>query len=387
MNELISKSLEIGDVHLLLGFPVQLMSKTEGRMVEWITDYTTCYGAPPTIGRLAHEFDTFVGVGCSDPLGDIYDRELTRKRNVFTRHYIVGIQDRLKAGEDPLPYMQTLMAQISGGGSDVTRYRTFDRSSYLRHPKTVPYGIQQLDDRTGGIAQGDLIYCIGRLNTGKTTMSLWVLSKWLLQGKRILMASNENRADDVINKIDAYLGGYNPLNKRTMKWTEDDINRLSTVSYMAKTMEGELFVSNRPVQDVKEIRSLIYSYRPDIVMIDGIYLMKGAVGDSHWEKITTVSRELKQIAQGEGCPIWGIHQASRQAVGKRIEVEHVAYADALAQDCDTLWALNPEEDGSIFVEAIKSRWGDGKWGFWLRFFWETMTCKVLDAKTAIEEDE
>lgn len=386
MNEIISKSLETGVIHLLLGFPPQLMSKTENRIVEWISSYTTRYGTPPSLSRLTGEFDTFVTTSSPDPILDIYERTLIRKRNIHTREYIVGIQDKLKAGEDPLPYMETLLTNISGGNGDITRYSTFDRSSYLRHPKTVPYGIEQIDAKTGGIAQGDLIYCIGRLGTGKTTMSLWVLTKWLMQGKKILMASNENRADDVVAKIDSYLGGFNPLNKRTMKWTEDDINRLSTVSYMAKKMEGEVFISNRPVSDVKEVRSLIYSYRPDIVMIDGIYLMKGASGDSHWEKITNISRELKQVAQGEGCPIWGIHQASRNAVGKRIEVEHVAYADALAQDCDTLWALNPEEDGSIFVEAIKSRWSDGRWGFFVQFFWDTMTCKVMDARFATEEE-
>lgn len=386
MNELINKSLELGDIHMLLGFPTPLMSKTETRIVEWVTDYTTRFGTPPTVDRLTTEFDTFLPVKSADPLGDIYERELIKKRNNFTRQYILGIQDKLKSGADPLPYMQELLTQIGGGRADVTRYSSFDRSSYLRHPKTVPYGIEQLDAKTGGIAQGDLIYCIGRLGTGKTTLSLWVLTKMLLQGKRILMASNENRADDVVAKIDSYLGGFNPLNKRTMRWTEDDKNRISTVSYMAKHMEGEVFISNRPVQDVKEVRSLIYSYRPDIVMIDGIYLMKGVAGDSHWEKITNISRELKQIAMGEGCPVWGIHQASRNAIGKRIEVEHVAYADALAQDCDTLWALNPEEDGSIFVEAIKSRFGDGKWGFFVKFFFDTMTCKILDAKTALEGD-
>jgi hypothetical protein len=52
MNELISKSLQTGEVHLLFGFPTQLMSKTEARIVEWIVSYTTRYGKPPTTLRL-----------------------------------------------------------------------------------------------------------------------------------------------------------------------------------------------------------------------------------------------------------------------------------------------------------------------------------------------
>lgn len=385
MNNLIAQSLNEEDVHLLFSFPKSLLSKSETATIDWIADYTTRYGKPPTVTRLMEQFETFVPITTTDPLGDIYDRTLTRKRNIFTRTYLIEVQEDLKKGADPLPYIENLLTNISGGRSDVTLYSAFDRSSYLRHPSSIPFGINALDERTGGVAKGDLIYAVGRLGTGKTTMSLWVLTKWLLQGKRILMASNENRADDVVNKIDSFLGGYNPINKRTMKWNDEDKSRLATVSYIAKNMDGEVYIPNRPVQDVKEVRSLVLAYKPDLVMIDGIYLMHGASGDSHWEKITSVSRELKKMADGEGIPIWGIHQASRNAIGKRIEVEHVAFADALAQDCDMLFGLNPEDDGSIYVEAVKSRWGEGRWGLFIKFFFDNMTVKVMDARTALEE--
>lgn len=385
MNSLISQSLNEGDVHLLFGFPKQLMSKFETRVVEWIVSYTTRYGKPPTIERVSEQFDTFVSVTTSDPIGDIYDRTLTRKRNIYVREYLTRVQEKLKAGEDPLPYIEEVHTAIRGGRGDVLRYSTFDRSAYLRRATSFPYEIQEIDKHTGGIAQGDLIYLIGRLGTGKTTFALWVVSKWLQRERRILLVSNENRADDVIAKIDAYVGGFNPINKRTRQWSEDDVHRLATVSYIAKHSAGEVFIPTKPVQDTKEIASLIYTYRPDLVMIDGIYLMNGAKGDSHWEKITHISRELKQIAEGEGLPLLGIHQASRRAVGKRIEVEDIAYSDALGQDADLVLAINKEEDDSIFVQAIKNRWGDGEWGFFMKFFFDTMQVKILDGKVIVDE--
>jgi replicative DNA helicase len=127
----------------------------------------------------------------------------------------------------------------------------------------------------------------------------------------------------------------------------------------------------------------VYTYRPDLVVVDGIYLMQGAAGDSHWEKITSISRSLKQLAEGEGTPVLGLHQANRQAIGKRIEIEHIAYADALAQDADLVMAINAEDDGSHFVEAIKNRWGDkAGWGMFMNFFFDSMTVRVRDAKHA-----
>jgi replicative DNA helicase len=216
------------------------------------------------------------------------------------------------------------------------------------------------------------------LGTGKTTFALWVLFKWLQRDMRVLMVSNENRAEDVIAKIDSYVAGFNPAKKRTREWTPDDINRLATVSYIANNMAGEMFIPNRPVGDIKELQGYIYTYKPDIVIVDGIYLMRGMAGESHWEKITNVSRGLKEIAEGEGVPLLGIHQASRKAIGTRIEVEHVAYSDALAQDADLMLAINAEDDGSVFVEAIKNRWGGENWGFFLRFFFNSMRVKVMD---------
>jgi KaiC/GvpD/RAD55 family RecA-like ATPase len=386
MNTLISASLQKGEVQLLFQFPRELLTAYELKVVEWTVDYTSRYGQPPTMERLETAFPLFVPLESKDPLGDIYEQTLVRKRNLFVRNYLTSVQEELKKGVDPLPHIEEIYRVVSGGQGDVTRYSTFDRTEYYRRPDSFPYGIAQIDQYTGGVSKGDLIYFIGRLGTGKTTLTIWLLTKWLQAGKKILMVSNENRAEDVVAKIDSYIGGFNPLKKRTGGWTGEELARIETVTFIAAHLEGDVFIPNSPVQDVKEVRSLIYSHRPDIVIVDGIYLMQGAKGDSHWEKITSISRDLKQVASGEGLPVLGVHQASRNAVGKRVEIEHVAYADALAQDADQMFGVNPEEDGTIFVESIKNRWGRKDWGFFLKVYFDTMTVKVLDAKSAEKEE-
>lgn len=380
MNTLITESLKASDVSLLFGFPRKLMSRREVKMVEWVVNYTIQYDKPPTLMRFCLEFVHFIPEESADPLGDIYDQELSHKRNLYVREQLVEMQDFLLEGHDPLAKISALHADIVGGRSDITKYTTYDRTSYFRQPDAFPYEIPVIDKYTGGISKGDLIYLIGRLGTGKTTFALWLLTKSLQAGRRILVVSNENRAEDVVAKIDSYMGGFNPLKKRLADWSSFELNRLRTVSFIAKNLEGEVFIPNRPVSDVKEIQSLVYTYKPDLLMVDGIYLMGGASGESHWEKITSISRSLKQLAEGEGTPILGIHQASRSAIGRRIEIEHIAYADALAQDADLVLTINKEEDESLFVESIKNRWGQDRWGFFMRFYFETMSVKILNAK-------
>lgn len=386
MNALITQSLKEENITLLLGFPDVLLSKSERKWVTWIKEYTMKYAKPPTVERLEKEFETFISLRSPDPLGDIYDQELVEKRNHYTREYLMGIQDELKKGADPVPLIEKLHSDIRQGGSDVTLYTKYDRSLYLRKPSSYPYDIPQIDKYTGGVGKGDLIYLIGRLGIGKTSFAVWMLMKWLWRDCKILMVSNENRADDVISKVDAFVGGFNPLKKRTMEWDDDDRNRITTVSYIASKMKGEVIIPNKPVKGIDELYGLIYSYQPNLVIVDGIYLMNGASGDSHWEKITGISRSLKRMAEEEGVPIVGIHQASRNAVGKHIEVEHIAYSDALAQDADLLLALNKDEEEDIFCECIKNRWGQSEWGFFLKFFWDSMHVRVRDARTAMEEE-
>ena len=386
MNTLITRSLEEKVVSQLFNFPKQFMSPLQANMVEWIRDYLNRYGAPPSLERFSEQFDLFVPMVSKDPLGDIYDRTLVEERNVYTRNYLMSIQDKLKGGADPLPFIQELHQSIAAGGNEVTYYSSYDRSLYTRRGTSFPYGIPQLDKYTGGIAKGDLVYLVGRLGTGKTSFSVWVLSKWLEMEKRILMVSNENRADDVVGKIDAFFGGWNPIKKRTMEWTEDEKRRISTVSYIASHMNGEVIIPNKPVAGISELNDLVYTYRPELVIVDGIYLMDGTTGDSHWEKITSVSRALKRLAEGEGMPVLGVHQANRNASGKRVEIEHIAYADALGQDADLVLGVNKEESGDLFIEAIKNRWGSSGWGLFIKFFWDSMFVKVYDVETAGVEE-
>lgn len=386
MNVLLTKSLRVEDVSFLFNFPKELLSAREQEMVKWIKGYVSEYSVPPTVERFSKQFDSFIPLESTDPLGDIYQQQIQKSRNVYTRHFLVNIQEKLKEGDDPLPYIAELHQKIGAGDKGVTYYSTYDRSLYHRRETAYPYEIDQIDKYTGGIGNGDLIYLIGRLGVGKTSFAVWIITKWLQRGRRILVASNENRADDVVAKIDSFIGGWNPIKKRTKDWTEDEIERIKTVSYIASRMDGEVIIPNRPVQSVDEMRGLVLAYHPDIVVIDGIYLMNGAQGESGWEKITDVSRNLKRLAEGEGVPVVGLHQASRNAVGKRVEVEHVAYSDALAQDADQLYGINKEEDGSLFVECIKNRWGSDGWGLFVQFYWETMYAKVMDGKTALEEE-
>jgi replicative DNA helicase len=135
----------------------------------------------------------------------------------------------------------------------------------------------------------------------------------------------------------------------------------------------------------------MHSHQPDIVIIDGVYLLSENKGDSaNWEKLTDVSRNLKRMADGHGVPIIGVHQANRAAAGKEeLDVENIAYSDALGQDADLIIGIAPESDPKeLYIHCVKNRWGSPTWGFFVRLHFDTMTVRVLpDVPLKGEDDE
>jgi hypothetical protein len=214
MNGLITQSLTEGNVTHLYQFPRVLMEAWENDQIDWIRAYTIRHSAPPSLERFAKEWDTFIPMEKGDPITDTYEQALVKKRNFYARRYLMEHMDEINDGADPAGIVAQLNSVLTQGDVEVLKYSEFDRTRYFRETTSFPYGIEKLDKYTGGANAGDLIYFFGRLGTGKTTMVLWIIKKWLEDGHKILVISNENRADDIVSKIDAFMGGWNPLKKR-----------------------------------------------------------------------------------------------------------------------------------------------------------------------------
>ena len=392
MNVLITQSLTEGNVTHLYQFPKILMEAWEGDQIDWIREYTIKHSEPPSLKRFSGEWDTFVPIDKGDPITDTYEQTLVKKRNYYARKFLMERMDEINDGADPAGIIQELNEVMSLGDVEVLKYSEYDRTRYFRAKTSFPYGIEKLDKYTGGANAGDLIYIFGRLGTGKTTLTLWMIKKWLEDGHKILVISNENRAEDIVSKIDAFMGGWNPLKRRLMEWTPEEETRIRTVSHIAAALGGEIIIPTVPIHNVTEVQALMHAHQPDVVIIDGVYLLSENKGDSaNWEKITDVSRNLKRMADGHGVPIIGVHQANRAAAGKEeLGVENIAYSDALGQDADLVIGIIPDkvDHNELYIHCVKNRWGKPDWGFFVKLYFDTMTVRVLpDVAPKGDDDE
>jgi replicative DNA helicase len=119
------------------------------------------------------------------------------------------------------------------------------------------------------------------------------------------------------------------------------------------------------VSGVMSIASKIDQYKPDIVMIDGMYLLNDdRKGDSRWERVTNVSRDLKKLAQQKRVPIIATTQFNRATDETRVErvtLSNIGFSDSLGQDSDIVLGLfrtrDMELNNEMLVRMLKVREG------------------------------
>jgi hypothetical protein len=360
MNTLITACLQSKDLQLLVDFPTAMMSELESKICTWVFKYVTDNGSPPTIERLAKAFPDFLPLDSDDPLNDLFEQAILRKRReislLFASKIVEGVRDE---NYDPYEDVRKLASQTAFEGSGFVHYSTFDRSEYFRPIRPLKFHFPIIDRVTGGLINGDLCYLVGRLGTGKSTLAQWITHNWWKDDKRILFVSNEMMPIDLLIKFDAMLGRFNPLELRLRKADKVLKDRIEVISHIVASSKGEIIMPRRRLMTPHAVISTAAQLELDAIVIDGVYLMHSDTkSPSKWERVADNSHALKQGALELGIPVLGISQLRRLAGRAEVDIEDIAYSDALGQDADTVIAITPTEvKNTISVELIKSRFG------------------------------
>lgn len=348
MNTLITESLKRGNTRFLSKFTDALLTKTERSWIAWIQKYNVEFGQPPSITRFSDEFATsFMVVESSDPLEDIFQVTVKNKKNLLVRAYIQKNVEQLRDGADPSQMIEDLTRQISISTGEIVETDTFDRSMYFREVNRIFTGIESMDEATGGINDGDLVYIVGRPQDGKTTFLLHLIAKWFWEGKKILVVSNEIPWIDMLFKIDAIIAGVSVGEKRSGKWKPGSKEKLRFLQYLSSIAPNKIVIPSKPVRKPSEVLALIQEHKPDVVAIDGVYLMSmTGAATVEWTELAAVSRDLKNIANTTGKPIIGVIQANRGASEHQtVSGANIAGTDAFFQDPDIVYALRHVMNG------------------------------------------
>jgi hypothetical protein len=369
MNELITRSLQLRKLERVLTFPEPLMNDFEKEIVLWIKQYAFRYNKMPSLSRFKRQFSSFAAIASHDPLEDILDECIRRKKQILAQAFVNKINITIQEGEDPTQVFAEANSVLGATSGSMLSYSSFDRRIYFEKKKYLKFGIGIVDRVTGGLGTGELAYIAGRLGSFKTTLVEHVAFKWWLMGYRVLYVSNEALPMTVFAHLDAIAGKFNPSSLRQENVPQDikrkilrvmsAISRNKKNNSKKKRKLGEIIVSSERLITPSQVFALASYLNVDAVIIDGVYLMRPDNATSfsqNWENMTLVSRALKQGALSLHTRVLGILQKKRSSDPDKQTTEDIAYADAFPQDADIVLSV-VAENNLLTTEVIKNREG------------------------------
>ena len=191
----------------------------------------------------------------------------------------------------------------------------------------TPWSI--LDEATQGFQNEDLIMLAGRGGTGKTWAEV-ILSRYNWHnGYKPLLITREMGVWQIIRRFDAVHAQLPYGRFRGGHLTTDELERWkSELSKMKGGLEFWVSGDDEGSVGVSGIRAKIRRYRPQIVYIDGGYLIEDERGGkAEWSRFANVCWDLKRLARSEGLPIVMTHQFSKEGLGKDGTADTLKFGD------------------------------------------------------------
>jgi len=288
-------------------------------------------------------------------------RQVLEVREVATRLAEEADRDPMQAMAECYSRIQSLLAMGSSKNTDVP----FDalaeeighdyvmaESGVDNSKMSWPWPIIQAE--TMGVVDEDYIVFYGRPKSKKS----WVLSKIIAHAyktkKNVLIYTKEMTPKNIMRRVAACLAEVSYSELRRGKLGENERGMFFDLLRHIHDMRMSQNFTCLSAKDVPAggdtvpwLRSKIERHAPDVVFVDGLYLMSDAdtrKNKASHEKMTSISRAFRQMILDTKTPGIATMQANRKAAGHaNAELDEIAFSDAIGQDATVLCRVIAEK--------------------------------------------
>lgn len=230
--------------------------------------------------------------------------------------------------------------------------RPFQPQEQVKAHKT---GLKVFDAITGGLRNSELIILAARPSVGKTAVALNLMRYLTQMNQNIIPVffSLEMQAASITNRLIASCGRYDSrkLDNPYAKLTDDEKARWNQSLEAVRAINLETFDS--AAQTMSDIRrktrkmSRIHKDKQLVVVIDYLQIIRAENRNmSEYERITSISKELKELAKEFDIPVVCLAQLNRGNEGrndKRPMMSDLRGSGAVEQDADIVALLHRED--------------------------------------------
>jgi replicative DNA helicase len=213
-------------------------------------------------------------------------------------------------------------------------------------------GFLDLDERTSGFQQSDLIIIAGRPSMGKTAFCLNIAAHAAIdKGKSVAIFSLEMSKEQLVLRMLGSESRVDAHKLRTGHLSDRDWTPLSTAA--GRLAEAPIFIDDTAAISVLETRAKARRLKADqgldLIIVDYLQLMRGR-GDegSREQEISNISRSLKALAKELQVPVIALSQLNRAVETRPGKEKRPMLADlresgAIEQDADVILFIYRDE--------------------------------------------
>lgn len=275
---------------------------------------------------------------------------------------------------------------------------------HQRHSGDIPgvlLGWPYLDEMMGGAMPGDLISIVGRPAKGKTWLMAWSAYQAWKEGRRVLFLSMEMGAGAIEQRLAALHAGVPAMDLKLGQLAKPHEKKLkAALQGLAEAKTPLRVVDGAMAAQVSELVLLCRELRPDIVYVDGAYLLRHPDKTlTRFPRMAEVCDQLKSdTAMDCAVPVMSSWQFKRDYTSKRKQgetrrrtLDDVYGSDVIAHNSSVAVGLfqpeSPETLHRRILEILKGRGGEsGRFSINWDFRKMDFSQAPLEAKTEPEKD-
>jgi len=227
----------------------------------------------------------------------------------------------------------------------------------------------EFDKVSGGFNPEDMIVLCSRPKVGKTWLTLFIASFCTANGKKALFVSKDMTSRYLKRR---YIGLRSkvpyPELKSGFLTTKSQLKMTKVHADLQKEKDQFILIEDDLSTDtgVNFIDAKVHEHQPDIVFIDGVYLLAddGGLQDER-PRLRAVSRDIKKMARRRKVPVFVVHQITRDKASKKTgEAGASGFygSDGFFQDADLALELICNKDlrmeGARRLKIVGSREGE-----------------------------
>lgn len=244
------------------------------------------------------------------------------------------------------------------------------------HITGIPTGFADLDYKTSGLHNSDLILVAARPAMGKTAFALNLAQNAAVHsGVPVAIFSLEMSKEQLVNRMLCSEAMVDSSRMKTGQLEDNDWQKVAKA--LGPLSEAPIYIDDTPGISITEIRAkcrrLKLEHNLGLVVIDYLQLMQGSrsKNENRQQEISEISRSLKILAKEINVPVVCLSQLSRAAETRtdhRPILSDLRESGAIEQDADIVMFLyrddyyNPETEKKNIAEVILAKHRSGSTG-------------------------